>query len=531
MDSTTASSSSNANLSSAFLTADATYERLASQVKARVAALAGAPLFTTAANKLWETYLSLFPVEARQHYTCNLCRRFIETYGNLVTLDEKGNARSLLWQEAPFNLLGFAVETAKVTGVFLTSEAQWGTSHAGGWTHLSATPPAASVFKATPLQTAFQAAAEKRTDFEVLSRSVADFSLDDAEKALALLSSEALYRSEKCLGVAQWYRDFLQARQAARSINAKQNVTWRAAAMAPPGFAHVRSTMIGTLLEDIAAGKPMEVVKRSFAAKMNPLQYQRPTAPTKDGQIAQAEKTVEALQSARALDRRFARLEDIEALWRPQPLKPAKGGVFGHLVQPQPSDPPSHVPGAKDITFEKFARTVLDTALSMECLIPSTGSFYALVTAVDPTAPPILQWDRDDRRNPVSWYTYSVASAASTWNLRAGSWAKVTAVTHLPFMWHGGGFDHQGNGAIFVIDGCRDLHIQQGSGFFPEQLRSEYHGVRAVMEAYAKRAVVAGKAEASACGLTMRTNDRTAITVRVTTKAGTQQVYRVDRWD
>ena len=59
------------------------------------------PLFTTDATGLWETYLSALPEDQRQIYTCFACRRFIERFGHLVTIDEAGHARSAFWDEHP----------------------------------------------------------------------------------------------------------------------------------------------------------------------------------------------------------------------------------------------------------------------------------------------------------------------------------------------------------------------------------------------------------------------------------------------
>ncbi len=56
------------------------------------------------------------------------------------------------------------------------------------------------------------------------------------------------------------------------------------------------------------------------------------------------------------------------------------------------------------MTWEKFARTVLPDAETIELYVPAEAAPYvAMVTAANPQAPPILQWDRAERRNPVSW--------------------------------------------------------------------------------------------------------------------------------
>lgn len=166
----------------------------------------------------------------------------------------------------------------------------------------------------------------------------------------------------------------------------------------------------------------------------------------------------------------------------------------------------------------------------MEIHVPAHGGFLALVTAADPAAPPILQWDTDTHRNPVSWYQYMNGSWASQWGLTGGIFARVSLVTHMPFMWPGSiDNGNHGAGAIFIIEGAKDSR-QSGSALFPEILRSEYHGVRSVLERYSRGAELEGRDEASACGLEIRKGG-TGPTVRVTSSTGSVTEYKIDRWD
>lgn len=116
------------------------------------------------------------------------------------------------------------------------------------------------------------------------------------------------------------------------------------------------------------------------------------------------------------------------------------------------------------------------------------------------------------------------------WNLEEGRWCPVTGVTLLPPQWYGDGLPSQGEGAILLLKDARDLEYQRGGGLFPESLRSEYHAIRATIEAYFRDAVISGKDEASACGLDLRKGGSWDATVRVTSKAG-RVSYRLDRWD
>lgn len=521
---------------------DRPFEDLASLVRARVAAFAGRPVFTTDAGDLNLRYLAAFSDATRQTHNCHACRRFIETYGGLVVVSDDGSTEPLVWPaEAPVeycrsvNEAREAVAGARVTGVFLSGDEAWGTGKTPDakrditWTHYSVANPARHRHA---LLSASQAAAEKLQDYGTLCRGLAEFPADVVRRALGLLETDALYRSEKTLGVAQWLLDLHERRAATKNQRARDNLTWLAVATAPAGWCHVRSTMVGTLLEDLAAGMDFEDVRKRFASKMHPLQYQRPTAPPSSGAIDQAERVFEKMGASAALARRFARVEEVEAVWRPrstpESINDAIGGVFAALRPGagSPRDLMSDAP-AQSITWEKFARTVLPSVERMEALVPSTGNFAALVTAAEPTAPNLLKWG-----NPFSWYLYHGGSAASRWNLRAGSWAPVTAVCLTPAAWGGSLFPGETPGVFILLEGARDIGHTASGGLFPENLRSEYHGVRSVIEAHSRRAVVAGKDEATACGVALQAASKAtwSLTIRVLSR-GLWTAWRPDRWD
>ena len=516
---------------------------------------AGDRLFTTDVPEglLWQLFLAEIPADRRQHYTCRACQRFVDRFGGLVTIAADGQAHPAFWDDSPAvpaffrgatKRMAQAVRRARVTGVFVSSERTWGMPSNGSkkppfeWHHMAVTPPLNLVHKSV-LQSADQLAAVKLEEHGMLCRGLAEFPIEFVREAHTLLSSGNLYRSEKCIGAARWLLELHVARSATMREDERANLVWRAVATAPAGFCHVRSGMIGTLIEDIQAGLPFADIKRKFDAKMSPIAYQRPQAPPTAGAIAQAEGIVGKLKTAGSLLRRFAKVADVEALWKPAPPAPppATGeGVFAHLKPKGTGEVPKRTTQpAVTITWVKFHATVLPDAERIELLVPDgRGPFTALITAVNPDAPPILQWDREDRRNPVSWYFYHEGSPASKWGLRARSWVDVTAITYQPSMWGDpDALKHQGKGAFFLLEGARDLQPPPGGGFFVESLKSEYHSVRSVLEAYAASAGVAGAEEATACGIGLQAAAKGDwnVTVRVTSKGGAQILYTLDRWD
>lgn len=499
-----------------------------------------AKLFTTDAADLFAEFLAKLPAgKTRNYYTCHACRRFVDDFGGLVTIDANGIKTPALWQFMPPKTFTGAVESirkivskAKVTGVFLSGKSTWGTPVTGEWTHLHAVAPR-HLLVSERKDTAGQQMAAKREEYGMLRHGLADFSRPVVEKAVALLETDALYRSEKCLGVAKWLLGLHVAMDEAKGP-ARDNIVWRAVASAPAGWCHVRSSMIGTLLEDLASGMDFDAVSKRFAEKMHPLQYQRPTAPPSLGNIEAANKLFEKLGLARSLERRFATLDDIKAIWTPpKVLDNGKqgGGVFDHLKGKAESSP-LEVP-AKRITWEKFRAEVLPTAERIDYLVPSRGPFITLVTATHADAPPILQWDHEDERNPVSWYVYHSmwlqGIESYRYGLTAGQMVEVTAVTLLPPQWSEK-YKHQnqGNGAVFILNGACDAE-NKCLGLFPECLRSELHEARATIEAHSRSGKLTGAENASACGVDLRAFNQT---FRVKAAGSSVLVnYLIDRWD
>lgn len=402
---------------------DGGFDPLLARTRGHFAAIAETdrPLFRTDAADLFAAFLDNLPPALRQHYTCHACRHFLTRYGGLVVVGEDGLTSSAIWPSSEavpeafrkaVDALRRRAEEAAITSVFLTADGTLGTPQTGEWNHLALDLPAARRHRGLVMSAA-QLAAEKGQDLLTLKRGLDEFPAATAMTALEYLTTGGLYRSEKAEAMIHWLLGLHEIRASQRSERARENLLWVAAAQAPAGFCHVRSGMVGTLLEDITAGLPFEAIKARWADKMSPSQYMRAQAAPAAGNIAQAEKIIATLKAAGSLERRYARLDDVQRfLWRaPAPrgtaVAPAPGGVFGHLTPKAKAPAPegrATLP-QQTMTWEKFQRTVLPEALGIEVQVPqSPDRFMALVTAARPDAPPILQWDSEEARNPVSWY-------------------------------------------------------------------------------------------------------------------------------
>ncbi len=515
--------------------------------------------FTTSVDgdALFEIYLGAFedPIQ-RQIHNCNCCRHYFRHYGNLAFIDGMGDLEPAVWPRsadgiyaAPMAAVYEAVKTARVAGVFAFDEKEWKNTNGSApiWKHFRVIPTYVAPHR-DRLKTPFQAMAEKKEDFNNVTRFLTEVTADQVAIAARLLSSEALYRSDKLLGQVVWLQKLYESRTAVTKPGLGgrriQNVTWKAVAAAPAGFCHPRSGMVGSLLEDIAAGKSFEEVKRAFDAKMHPAQYQRPQAAPAAQNIKQAEEIVAKLGIAPSLKRREARYSEMQVFWdraaigtrdKASDSQTEKPSVFGHLKAKNaaPEAMTMTVP-VQVITWEKFKRTVLSDALRIQLSVKhGSGPYFGATAAVDETAPPILQWDSEAERNPYAWYLYvgGKGQLPQHWGMNPGYLVDVKGIGYQPSMWYDEEkFKHQGTSVFFYLDGARDSGEVAGC-LFPEILRSELHPVRATIESFSLAATLERvEPDQVAAGIRLSAREPFGHSFVVTTKTGTIE-YKIDRWD
>ncbi len=492
------------------------------------------PLFTTDVDPdaLWAAFLHSLPPGEKQHYNCSCCRHFLKRFGALAAVSADGHLSSPIWAcpGIPDLFREFAdrtardVSNARITGAFVTGDEVLGTPVTGPWHHFSLKMPAELVFARSPLATPGQHAAKLAHNFEVVERAVRTFGLKLLASALNIVKSEALDRTEKVEAGAHWLYDTAAEYRGAKNHRLRENLLWARIAVAPDGFCHPRASMLGTLLEDLEAGKSFEVCKRNFNEKMHPLKYQRPQAAPTEGNIDRAEKVFEALGLAPALRRRVATLEEVTASWRPTNSKPAGGGgegVFDRLRGPREDPHPGVVAKAGATRWQKFREKVLPDALEIYLKVPGGYSnFGAIVGPVNPEAPCLFRWG-----NPYSWYVYNGGSTASRWSL-SHDWVRVVAVCEGPSEW--GSRAEQPLWNMLILEGARETQ-SPGLALFPETLRPELREVRSVIERFSNTGMMENLKEGSACGLVLSKEKAQAL-VRVRTALGETE-YEIKEWD
>lgn len=492
---------------------------------------ASVPLFRVAGFDAFDVFIRNLPVELRAHYTCNACRGFFNRFASLVIVNDDGTLASALWgfeAAAPFDVAVYKLKQEAIHNhiveAFVSAEATLGQPTSNGWDHFAVKLPPQRQHRSFT-ESVEAASVKVREEMNMLKRALEEFPESLLHKTLAIVKSGSLVRPEKAQPQLEWLIDLHD------KLKNRNNLLWLTAATAPAGFCHVRSGVIGTLLEDVQTYSDVATIARKWAEKLDPTLYMRAQVAPSAGNLKRAEQIIANMEAAGSLRRRYVTDGDyVEKLWSAKETKMQPSGpVFGHIAakQQRKADAPSIGLPETKMTWEKFARTLLPEAIKIEYHVPAQAQLAALVTAVDKDAPPILQWDGGEQRNPVS--VYSQTAPTQSWNLTPSSWVTVKTISPMPYHWNGNAAPNQKQGVFLSLDGCRDASRQAGGGFLPEFVRAELREVRASLDAYARSARVEGGDKASACGVAlMKTADVGGGAASVSTTTATNVILVFD---
>lgn len=382
---------------------DHDFKPFSAAVDARYAELCKGELFVADVENIFDTYLAAYPAgtnpifRERTTHDCNCCKQFIRKLGVLVSVSADGATHSL-WDNLdlpyPYDAvaarLSDVVRQAPIRTVFRSKERSYGTDHNYDtktnerWEHFHG--KVASKHYSTEPET-------KRSELEavaqVLRRGLKEIKAADLETVLDLVDSNSLYRGEEHRSSVAQFRD-LQ-----RKYDGNENFVW---ANLGSHAARFRNTVIGTLLVDLAEGKPLEDAVRMFESKVAPTNYKRPTALITAKMVEQAVETLNSLGLEGAVHRRFARLSDVSVnnvLFVDNAVRGTmKGGIAGLLsdgIKPKAVNTDK----AESISVENFLANVVPSAKGMEVFLQNrhAGNFVSLTGGDGPER--LFKWDNN----------------------------------------------------------------------------------------------------------------------------------------
>lgn len=395
-------------------------------------------------DELYEAYQNAFPegsnpvFRERRDHDCSTCRQFVKNIGGVVAIT--GDKLVSIW-DVKLDDDVYAVVAARMSAFvkskaikapFFVTEPQYGsaTTVSGGeiWNHFEAVVPRYYILKHnTP-----NVVGERRTDFEVFTRSMETISAEAIDVVSELIDQNSIYMGQSFKATV----DALKKHRRAYFAVAEDRRALYAWQVAKPQTRY-RNTVIGTLLVDISEGVDLESAVAKYEAKTAPTNYKRSTALVTDRMIADAKKTVEQLGIEDAFHRRYACREDIavnNVLFVDGAVRPAMiGGVFDGVKATKKSKAPEFGKTEK-IGVADFIEKVLPRAESVEVFVKSelANSFVSLIAPVHADAPPLFKWD-----NGFSWsYAGELTDGIKERVKKAGG--KVDGDVRVSLSWYNG---------------------------------------------------------------------------------------------
>lgn len=450
------------------------------------------PLFRVDVDKdlLWSTYLSSFPsgtnviFRQRAEYDCSCCRQFVRAIGDVVAIvnDEIVSIWDAAIEEPAFRAVASAlsalVKNHGIGNAFLTPERKIGTDKnfeelidgVRTWDHFFVNIPAQFVSRG---QDVGPRLSEMRALHDVLYRSLTELSDDAVDTVLELIGQNSLYRGEEHRFALDAFRS-LKRDFSRLGVDQRHAFVWARIGTLPASVSKIRNTAIGTLLVDLSEGMEMEAAVRRFESVVAPANYKRPTALVTPKMVEAAKTTLAELGLISALDRRYARLEDLsvnDILFADRSArKVIAPDVFDTIatkpIKPRDFDKVEKVP------VETFIRETLPRAESLELLLENrhASNLVSLIAPADPTANPLFKWG-----NHFSWsYQGDLADSIKERVKQAGG--NVTGDLCCRLAWHNhddldlhmiesGGYEiYFANKGPSYSGGMLDVDMNAGSG-------------------------------------------------------------------
>lgn len=371
-------------------------------------------------DALYATYCEAFPsgtnpiLKKKPEHDCSCCKSFIRHVGNVVSVSSTGRV-STIWDIAadkaphPYNLVAAALRAqvlaAPIADIFRVSknEESFGaektrsldaeTQQVRSWNHFYTGAIPASLRVAMPDTDR----GNYRTTVQVFERGLAELTPDAVDTVLSLIEQNALYRGAEhkpaLLSFQKAQREYANLPAEARS-----SFAWSTASDTAARF---RNTVIGTLVQDLSEGKDLEASVKSFETKVAPTNYKRTTALITPGMVKKAMETIESLGLEEALERRFARIEDVsveDVLWVDSSVKPLmKGGIGDVLMAAAARTPAPEPTDVEDISIDAFVKEHLPQASSIEVMLKNEhlGNLMSITAPVHPEPKRLFRWTND----------------------------------------------------------------------------------------------------------------------------------------
>jgi hypothetical protein len=404
-------------------------------------------------------YLDSFPpgtnnvFRERREHDCSSCRHFIKSFGNVVKI--KDGKMETIWDcdvgdpayQPVFDAMSKFLHEKPVTDVFVTDERNFGVDHnheeSDGkittWTHFHYELPQKFVIR-KGYQTLDTIKGKLRDTRNVFKRSLEELSEDSVLTVLELAAQKSLYKGDEWVPVLQKFLEYHRAYHDTGYPNPRcpEDWLWEQSVIVGDVVGKIRNHSIGTLLQNITAGKDLNETVTAYEKMVAPESYKRPKAIYTQKMVEQAQKQITELGYLDSLPRRFATLDDITVnnilFANRDASKRVEGSVFDQMKDGLGVNPKSF-DRTDSISIEIFLKDVLPKTRNVELLFEGKYSrnLMSLIAPQNKDAKSMFKWD-----NNFSWaYAGNVTDAMKERVKAAGG--NVEGVLRFSIQWNESG--------------------------------------------------------------------------------------------
>ena len=381
-------------------------------------------IVNTSKEDIYAAYQAAFPegtneiFRVRAAHDCNCCKRFITRIGRVIAVSETGTV-STVWEDAASDYglapeyrevaakLDSLVRASGISSAFVVDnlkefyevgQAQNNEVTESGtltWHHFHAQVPKHLRARHS---SAAKVLGDRAENMAMLKSTLNQVPAEVTQTLIEYIQQDSIYRGKEHLETLTSLHK-MQKTWAGIGAGARSRFLW-VSAHRNPGACRLRSSLIGTLLQDMAADSDYETAVKKYEKAAAPENYKRPTALVTDAQRKAARAAVKELGFDAMLYRRVATLFDFppdKMLFvnrKPYVATDEADDAFSNIAVAAKKIPVV----AKEIEWEEFREKVLPTATQLELFYTNDMRNNRVAFTSGDTPANYFQW-----KDPLAW--------------------------------------------------------------------------------------------------------------------------------
>jgi hypothetical protein len=387
---------------------------------------------------LFETYLNSFPNEIKGIYRekawhdCSACRKFFKKMGNVISISKHNDEFTIKtlfdfntieeYQMVMDKLNEYVLNHFEIENVFLSSQREIGVEENFEelddgtiikHNHFYTTVPVKFLCRGDLIN---KELGEYKTNKNVLNSTLENIHIEAVITVLKLIDDGNLYRG------SQWKNSLEQLKNIMNEYitndyygttsNDKEIFLWYNSVKYGGLISKIKNTSIGVLLDDITDGMDLEEALRRYESIVAPQNYQRPKPIFTEQMVADAEKKISDLGYMGSLNRRFARIDDLDindVLYiNRNESNTHNESVFDKLKK-EAIVKPKYFDNLEEISLNKFIEEILPNSDSVKIYLSNDldNNLVSLITSEDTNSKSMFKWS-----NNFSWaYKNNIADS------------------------------------------------------------------------------------------------------------------------